>query len=345
DRLHTQVAAGERHERAAAVSGGGADGEVLALKQLQQEQQQISRYDEQADTAGQLADAYHQWQPVVGNQRQRALHEALRLTLILLAILAALFLLLYLWDRLLSHPRWDRKRAATLRHLLGLITELLAVLAALIVLFGRPPQILTVLGLAGAGLTVAFQDAIMSVGGWFVLMGRNGVRIGDWVEINGVVGEVLEIRLLRTVMLETGNWIAAGHPTGRRVFFPNNFALKGSYFNYSTAGQWLWDQLEVPVPSGADPHALVSRVTGALQAELQPLSERARSEWQHLHSGVGFDTAPVVYPRPGSGGTVLVVRYTTPARQRTEMREKLWNLIEAALVAPAAAAAASPGAN
>ncbi len=102
------------------------------------------------------------------------------------------------------------------------------------------------------GLTVVFQDFILAFFGWFVLMGRNGIRVGDWVEINGVGGEVVEIGLFRTALLETGNWTDKGHPTGRRVTFINNFAITGQYFNFSTAGQWMWDEIGVNVPSGED---------------------------------------------------------------------------------------------
>ena len=59
---------------------------------------------------------------------------------------------------------------------------------------------------------------------------KNGIRAGDWVEINGVGGEVVEIGLFRTALLETGNWTDKGHPTGRRVTFINNFAITGQYF-------------------------------------------------------------------------------------------------------------------
>ena len=65
-------------------------------------------------------------------------------------------------------------------------------------------------------------------------MGKNGIRIGDWVEINGVAGEVAEIGLFRTSILESGNWTDQGHPTGRRVSFTNSFAIKGQYFNFTT---------------------------------------------------------------------------------------------------------------
>ena len=95
----------------------------------------------------------------------------------------------------------------------------------LLVIFGAPDQMPTILGLATAGLTVVFQDFILAFFGWFVLMGKNGIRVGDWVEINGVGGEVVEIGLFRTALLETGNWTDKGHPTGRRVTFINSFAI------------------------------------------------------------------------------------------------------------------------
>jgi hypothetical protein len=131
------------------------------------------------------------------------------------------------------------------------------VLVIIFVLFGIPNQTPTIIGLAGAGLTVALKDFIVGFVGWFVLMGKNGLRVGDWVEINGVVGEVVEIGLLRTVLLETGNWADSGHPTGRKVAFVNSFAIEGHFFNFSTSGQWLWDEVQLMIPPGRDPHTVI----------------------------------------------------------------------------------------
>ena len=114
--------------------------------------------------------------------------------------------------------------------------------------------------LAGAGLTVALKDFIVGFIGWFVLMGKNGIRLGDWVEINGVTGEVVELGMFHTVLLETGNWTDSGHPTGRRVTFTNSYAIEGHYFNFSTSGQWLWDELTVVLPAGHDPYPIVDAV-------------------------------------------------------------------------------------
>src|SRR5260370_1990991 len=134
-----------------------------------------------------------------------------------------------------------------------------------------------VVALAGAGLTVGLKDFIVGFFGWFVLMGKNGIRLGDWVEINGVTGEVVEIGLFHTVLLETGNWSDAGHPTGRRVTFTNNFAIEGHYFNFSTAGQWLWDQPPVGGPPGRRPHP----VGGPLPQQLGETTARECRQGDH----------------------------------------------------------------
>jgi small-conductance mechanosensitive channel len=82
----------------------------------------------------------------------------------------------------------------------------------LVIFFGTPQQTPTVIGLATAGLTVVLKDFIVAFFGWFSLVGRNGVRVGDWVEINGAGGEVVEVGLLRTTLLETGTGQRADGP-------------------------------------------------------------------------------------------------------------------------------------
>src|ERR1700745_1507153 len=130
-------------------------------------------------------------------------------------------------DRFFVGLSVERTRLHTLRGVIRFAVQGLGALLILFAMFGVPNQMPTILGLAGAGLTVALKDFIVGFVGWFVLMGRNGVRVGDWVEINGVVGEVVEIGLLRTVLMETGNWTDTGHPTGAKVAFANSFAIEG----------------------------------------------------------------------------------------------------------------------
>jgi small-conductance mechanosensitive channel len=88
-------------------------------------------------------------------------------------------------------------------------------------------------------------------------MGKNGIRVGDWVEINGVGGEVVETGVFRTTMLETGNWTDEGHPTGRRVSLMNSFAVRGQSFNFSTTGQWMWDEIRLTILPAEDAYRTI----------------------------------------------------------------------------------------
>jgi hypothetical protein len=134
--------------------------------------------------------------------------------------------------------------------------------------------------LTTAGLTLVLQDFIIAFFGWFVLMGKHGIRVGDWVEINGVGGEVTEIGLFRTTLLETGNWTDKGHPTGRRITILNSFAIRGQYFNFSTAGQWMWDEISVSLPPSDD--ALCAWWTGFTRR----WSRRRSRMWKRGGAGV-----------------------------------------------------------
>jgi small-conductance mechanosensitive channel len=175
-------------------------------------------------------------------------------------------------------------------------------------------------------LTVALKDFIVSFLGWFVLMGRNGIRLGDWVEINGVTGEVVEIGLFHTVLLETGNWTDSGHPTGRRVTFTNNYAIEGHYFNFSTAGQWLWDELQVVLPTGEDPYPVIEAIQKKV---LEATQDNAKEAGRELKSVGGsrdigsFSAEPSINLKPVLGGVEISVRYITQANQRFQLRAKL----------------------
>jgi hypothetical protein len=208
--------------------------------------------------------------------------------------------------------------------------RVVALLLILLVIMGPPGQLGTFLGLAGAGLTVALKDFIVGFIGWFVLMGKNGMRLGDWVEINGVTGEVVEIGPFHTVLLETGNWTDSGHPTGRRVTFTNSFAIEGHYFNFSTSGQWLWDELTVVLPSGQDPYPMVDAIQKQVHAATSESATQAESEWRRSTGSremSAISAAPAISVKPVLGGIEVAVRYITRANERYLLRSKLYQMM------------------
>ena len=248
-------------------------------------------------------------------------------------------------EKLLGTTKLDRRQVETLRTVTRVALQILAVLLILLVIVGLPGQLGTFLGLATAGLTVAFKDFIVAFIGWFVLMGKNGIRMGDWVEINGVTGEVVELGMFHTVLLETGNWTDSSHPTGRRVTFTNSFAVEGHYFNFSTSGQWLWDELQVVLPPGQELYPMMEAIQKQVQEATSESAKQAESEWRGARGSremSAFSVAPAISVKPVLGGVEVVVRYITRANERYQLRSKLYQAIvkmlggkEAAMVPPA----------
>jgi small-conductance mechanosensitive channel len=275
----------------------------------------------------QLADVYGRWIAVVSAKQRAVLHRGMMgIAVILVILLVGVFFDGWL-EHLLGKTSLDRRQVETLRAVTRVSLQVLAVIMILLVIFGPPSQLGTVLGLAGAGLTVALKDFIVGFLGWFVLMGKNGIRLGDWVEINGVTGEVVELGMFHTVLLETGNWTDSSHPTGRRVTFTNSFAIEGHYFNFSTSGQWLWDELQVVVPTGLDPYPIVDAIQKKVLEFTAEGAQQAEREWQGAAKSRDLSSrsgAPAINIRPVIGGIEISVRYVTRANERYQLRAKLY---------------------
>jgi small-conductance mechanosensitive channel len=311
----------------AQVSQQSSAGLVRAAKQRAGLKKTLTSLDKRIDYEKQLADSYTKWIGVVAAKQRDILHRALiGLTVILVIALIAIFLDTWL-GQLFGKLSLDRRQLQSLHTATGVGVRIVAVLFILLVIFGPPGQLGTVLGLAGAGLTVALKDFIVGFIGWFVLMGKNGIRLGDWVEINGVTGEVVEIGPFHTVLLETGNWTDSGHPTGRRVTFTNSFAIEGHYFNFSTTGQWLWDELQVILPYGEDPYPIVEKFQKKVLEATKESSAQAEEEWRRATRSremSAFSAAPAINIKPVAGGVELAVRYVTRANERYQLRAKLY---------------------
>jgi small-conductance mechanosensitive channel len=300
---------------------------LTTTRQIAADQKLLTSLDQRISDRRQLAEVYGKWNDVVATQASTVLHAGL---LSVAAVIGILLMLVFIdrWlESLLGRTKLDRRQLETLRSVVRVALQILSVIVILLVLIGLPGQLGTMLGIVGAGLTVALKDFIVAFIGWLVLMGKNGIRLGDWVEINGVSGEVVELGMFHTVLLETGNWTDAGHPTGRRVTFTNSFAIQGHYFNFSTSGQWLWDEVLVLVPYQRDPHPIADTIYKEVLEATAESSKQAEHEWQATVSGrrgATISAAPGISIRPAVGGVEVAVRYVTRASERFGVRARLY---------------------
>lgn len=303
---------------------------LTSLQRRREQRQLLTIYDDRIQTQQQLASVYSKWADQVLLQHRIVMHMGMQSLATVAFILVCGIVCEAGGTHLLERQTFDRRRKQTLRTILRLSVQLVGILCVLLVTFGVPSQISTILGLTTAGLTVALQSYILAFCGWFILMGKNGMRVGDWVQINGVAGEVVEITLFRTTILETSNWADKGHPTGRRASFINNFAISGQFFNFSTVGQWMWDEITVSIPATAESYAKVVLLQKSVQEETEQDSELAEEEWKRLPRRNGMSkasAAATVNLRPAGSGVDVLIRYVTRAADRLTVRNRLYERV------------------
>jgi hypothetical protein len=110
------------------------------------------------------------------------------------------------------------------------------------------------------------------------------------------------------------------------VTFTNSFAIEGHYFNFSTTGQWHWDELQVVLPTGKDPYPIVEAIRKKVEEETRQSGQQAEQEWRSAAASrdmSGFSAAPAISVKPVLGGVEVAVRYITRANERFTLRSKL----------------------
>jgi len=301
-----------------------------ALKLYTRDQKNLADLGRRLQDEQDLGDIYSNWIARVETRQRAALHSMIESGLFILLALLAVYLANRIIEHLFTGMTTENKRVDTLRSVVKFAAQAVGALVIVFIIFGMPTQTTTVLGLAGAGLTVAMKDFIVAFFGWFILMGRNGIRVGDWVEINGVGGEVVEVGLLKTVLLETGNWTDSSHPTGRRVSFVNSFAIEGHFFNFTTSGQWMWDELNVLIPAGQDPYPVIDGIQKLVEQETAKNAGKAEAEWQETttkYRAKTLSAMPGIYVQPTAAGIEVRMRYITRAYERHEARKRLYEAV------------------
>jgi small-conductance mechanosensitive channel len=165
---------------------------------------------------------------------------------VLLIIIAAIV------QHFLARRVADPHNKARMRWFVWVVAVYAMVLLVSSVFRSRLGQVGLAVGLIGAGAAVAFQEVIASIAGWLTILLAGFYRVGDRVDVGGIQGDVIEIGVLRTRLMEIGDWVKGDLYNGRVVFVTNGFIFKAPVYNYSGKFEFLWDELTLPVRYDSD---------------------------------------------------------------------------------------------
>ncbi len=246
-------------------------------------------------------------------------NEILSRLFVIAVTLIVIYVLVRLAQRLARQFFSDPVRLYNAAKIIRRVGGVLAITAVFVLLSPDVRGLLTVLTLIGAGLAIALREALLSFVGWIRIGLISPYKIGDRIEINGIRGDVIDIRMLRTTLMEIGNWVDADQSTGRIVHVPNSWVFMHAAFNYTRGFRFIWNELPITVTFRSDWQAAreIMLRLAAISAEI--IEQQAAREIREMTSEylVHFSIlTPFVYVRIVENGVRLTLRYLCEARKR-----------------------------
>lgn len=185
----------------------------------------------------------------------------------------------------------------------------------------------TYLGLLSAGLAIALQDPVANFAGWLYIVLRRPFGIGDRIQVAQHMGDVVDIRPFRFLVLEIGNWVKGDQSTGRVIHVPNSMVFKNAVSNYDDAFGYIWNELEVVVTMESNwrkAKAALEKILNEHAERLTPdVTTRIRLAAESMHIKFGKMT-PIVWTSVGANGVSLTMRYLCKPRERRSSASAIW---------------------
>ena len=297
---------------------------------------------QEAVLLAQYRDNLDKWRASV----KRQYHEVLRVLWTRIAVLAGALIAVFagseFWRRTVLRYVFDPRRRNQLLLIRRIVTWVLVLLILGLTFITHLSSFATFAGLLTAGLAVAMQSVLVSVVGYFILIGKYGLRVGDRVQVGGVSGEVIDLGLIRMHLLELTSQEPLG-PTGRVVAFANSivFQSSGGLFRQIPGVNFTWHELTLGLPAGGDSLALKDRllatVTSIVDEYRGEIVRQAETIKQTTSLPSPTDVAPQVHLQFSPAGVEAKVRYPVPLNRCAQVDERVSHKLHQLLQHPDAA--------
>lgn len=294
------------------------------------QEQQLAAVDDSIALNKQLRELYEKEAACV-TEELGALAARYRHSLMLPAGLMGGILLVYLVLCYVILPLRRRKETLIVgRRLAAYLSVLAAFVVFVVFFFDDLKSVATLLGLAGAAVVIALQDMCSAIAGWFVIMATRKVAVGQRVQIDDQKGDVLDIELLQTTLLEVNNGLGVDEPTGRVIVLPNSFVFKNRVANFTHMHPFVWSKVEVTVTYETPTAAVQALLTRILEEETREEFAEARDAGRGMERHYGVPDAvyePKCFTTLADSGVlyhlVYVVHYRRMAIVHSRISERV----------------------
>ncbi len=242
---------------------------------------------------------------------------------------AIAYILIQLLNKKIKDIHWKHRIRKTLYY----TANILAIWFVLMIWLENMPSLTTIMSFTGAGLVLTLREEILSISAWLYITFQKPYSTGDRIEINNIKGDVIDIGILQTFMLEVGNWVKAEQTTGRIINFPNNYIFKHSLFNYTKSFEYIWEELPITITFESDwkkAHSIMLEQANIITQSTLKEAPQSIKNLTEKYAIVYKNFTPIVYTSIEDFGVRLTLRYLVSSRQRRNynalISEKLLDL-------------------
>jgi small-conductance mechanosensitive channel len=268
------------------------------------------------------------WRDAAKDQSRSALKSLGIRAGVLALILGAVFTLAELWHRGVLKYVQDSRRRYQLLLLRRIALWTLVVIIIGFTFASELGSIVTFAGLITAGLAVAMQSVLVSIVGYFFLIGKYGIRVGDRVQIGEVSGEIIELGMVRMYLMELAGR-GSSVPTGRVAAFPNSvvFQVTTGLFKQIPGVSFAWHDITLALPAEGDYESAKQKLFAAANEVLAEYREEIQRQTRELQrttlSSAGGDALPTVQLSYSAKGVDAHVRYPVQLAHAAEIDERM----------------------
>jgi small-conductance mechanosensitive channel len=228
----------------------------------------------------------------------------------------------------------DLKTRYTANKVLSVLSVIIVLLLCVRIWVTDTSSLLIYYGVLAAGIAFALQDVLRNFVGGILIIVSNYYLVGDRISIDDKAGDVMDIGILSTTLMEIRGWIGGDQPSGRLLIIPNGLVISHSFYNYTRDHSFVWDEISVPLTYDSNWRrakeivlSILKQETGAMTAQAELEIERI-GERYYLPKKV---VEPSVYITLTDNWITLDARYVTDARTRRILHSRLSELILAAI--------------
>lgn len=262
--------------------------------------------------------------------RQWIAEPAVRRIIAALVAIAVVYMIVRLAQRRLAPRIEDTDTRYRFRKFTGFIGYVAYALILAAIFSNRLGTFGVTLGVVGAGVAFALQEVVVSVAGWVSIMFGGTYRVGDRILLGGTMGDVIDVSVLRTTLMECGGWVAGDLYNGRIVKVSNSYVFKEPVTNYTSDFPFLWDEIVVPITHGSDVSLARSILDDAAAELVGDYAKQAEKGWERIVTRYRIENAqvhPMVSLNANENWMAFTLRYVVDYRQRRATKDKLWERI------------------